>query len=343
MKKINLFCIGSSETTREASIFYFDNVLFKTTPKSSGIQNQKPFFEWFIGFTEGDGSFGRRYFPIKDNPKNARPYFTINQKDPKVLYKIKKELGFGKIIYIAETENHNAYYRYSVSKLEHIEWLIHFFNGNLLLTKVQDRFVEWVKSFNNLYSSSKEKNFESIPLKPFFKEAVHRISLNSGWLAGFTDAEGGFYGSLSENKRFKTGFRERWKFYIVQKNERWLLFRIGELVEETALKKSGVTSKPTSWINKKHVTDSKKKANIHRLEIHRAESLRVLIDYFDRYPLLSKQQLVFIRWKRCFLYKDKYKESALKSKKGMRRYIKIFASIGAIRKIIRKENPDLYF
>ena len=337
MKNIFRCYIGSSETTREASVFNFSSVLFNQKSSKKEIKDKTVFFEWFIGFIEGDGSFAIKKFPTDKNSENTRPYFIINQKDPKVLYKIKKKVGFGKVTFIPETEKNNAYHRYTVAKLEHIEWLIRFFNGNLLLTKVQNRFLEWVKCFNNLQALS---NRPLLKFTPFLKEAEDRVSLKSGWLAGFIDAEGGFYGALSKNKRFKTGYRERWKFYITQKYERWLLFRIGELVEETAWKVLGFPSRPPSWKSSKHVMDLKKQANIYRLEIHRAESLKVLIDYLDSYRLLSKQDLVFTRWKRSILGKDGYRAQALLSKKGMRRYLRIFASIGAIHNRVSKNDEE---
>lgn len=272
-----------------------------------------------------------------------------------MLYTIKKELGFGTVTAITATQNQNAHYRYTVSKLKHIKLLVFLFNGNLLLTKAQIRFVKWLECFNNLRFFSNLstvgfalKNLEvtpfretkkvvtqdifvPIPLKPFVKEARARISLESGWLAGFSDAEAGFYCSLSANKRFATGFRERYKFYIVQKGERWLLERIGQVIEEIAWKKLGLETKPGVWGKSDYISTYKSKENTHRLEIHRFELLNVLIDYFDKYPLLSKQQLIFVRWRRSFLFKDQYRVTALHSEKGMRRYKRIFASIGKIR------------
>ena len=345
MKNRDTAWTGSSETTREASVFNFDNVLFETTPNSSGVENLTPFFEWFLGFVEGDGSFVVRKFTTTKNPTATRPYFVINQKDPKVLYTIKKRLGFGTIIKVAKTEKQNAYHRYAVSKLRHIEWLVHLFNGNLLLTKVHARFVKWVECFNSLclapdVALEKEMGRAPVHIKPFFKEAAHRVSLNSGWLAGFVDAEGGFYGSLAKNNRFATGYRDRWKFYISQKNERWLLCRIGELVEEATWKKAGFVSKPASWGEKNNAIELKQRSNTYRCEILRIDSLKVLIDYFDRWPLLSKQRLVFVRWKRCILGRDGHKAAALKSEKGMRRYLRRFESIGKIRQVAGKNDPD---
>jgi hypothetical protein len=52
--------LGSSETTREAPLFkksQFDfSFIFKTLPDHIKITDVK-FLQWFIGFSEGDGSF----------------------------------------------------------------------------------------------------------------------------------------------------------------------------------------------------------------------------------------------------------------------------------------------
>ena len=88
---------------------------------------------WFIGFVEGDGSF-----IVSKN----RCFFIINQKDPKVLYKIKNILGIGKI------SKYNNYYRYILTKQEHILFLIYIFNGRLLLNKTNIIFKEWLLLLN---------------------------------------------------------------------------------------------------------------------------------------------------------------------------------------------------
>ena len=83
---------GSSETTRDIT-YNFDEYS-NLIPKHKNKINKK-FLEWFIGFTEGDGSF----IVSKD-----KVYFDITQnlQDIQVLYYIKKELGFGKVIIRSE-------------------------------------------------------------------------------------------------------------------------------------------------------------------------------------------------------------------------------------------------
>ena len=70
---------------------------------SRDINFDSAFINWFIGFTEGDGSFVRWLETNKIS-------FVITQKDPKVLYYIKNNLGFGKIYKCKD-----SYYRYIVS------------------------------------------------------------------------------------------------------------------------------------------------------------------------------------------------------------------------------------
>jgi hypothetical protein len=63
-----------------------------------------------------------------------RNIFSISQKDPKVLYFIRKNLGFG---LVHKDRNHFKYY---VSNQQNIDRLIRIFNGNLVLKKTDDRF-----------------------------------------------------------------------------------------------------------------------------------------------------------------------------------------------------------
>ena len=338
--------IGSSETTREASSFHFDlDLAFeKSCTHLYPLKNKKEktvFLEWFVGFTEGDGSFGLTKSPTRKNTKNTRPSFHINQKNPQVLYKIKKELGFGRVHFVREEITGTTYYRYSVSRLQDVKTLILLFNGNLVLDKAQARFIQWVNAFNTL---SNQRN--ALPyIKPPAQQALStkivphltttQINLNSAWLSGFTDAEGGFYASLSPNKKFRTGFRERYKFYITQKGERKLLQRIDELLQVETLKELSLTVKPKDLENFSHISKVPNKTDVYRLEFTRLQTLVAWTNYFDRYPLLSKKQLVFVRWKRVLLHREAFKKAALTSVKGMRRYKRVFASIGKIREVTK--------
>nr|YP_009106150.1 putative LAGLIDADG homing endonuclease [Paradoxia multiseta]AIT94985.1 putative LAGLIDADG homing endonuclease [Paradoxia multiseta] len=374
MNKQNKAKIGSSETTREAFVFNLDQVLPSFTPlNGEEMEKKRIFLEWFIGFVEGDGSFALRKFATLKNPKNQRPSLEINQKQPKALYEIKKALGFGRVISVSERKTGRNYYRYSVYKLSHIKQLIALLNGNLLLDKTEKRFANWVTVYNRLCDQRAELSLQravesrtehyllqqDLGEKITLKQSARELDLNSAWLAGFTDAEGGFYASLSANKRNATRFRERLKFYIAQKGEQQLLQKIDALVQAASVEKLAAKFSPAD-LEKTCVCaasldaeagDAKprycekcvhavlcesshigvRKDEIYRLELTRRENLEALVDYFDRYPLLTKKRLMFIRWKRLVLRTHAIRKTALESQKGMRRYKKLYASVGRIR------------
>jgi LAGLIDADG endonuclease len=380
MNKQNRAKIGSSETTREAFVFNFnlDQVLPSSTPLTGEeMEKTRTFLEWFIGFVEGDGSFALAKFATRKNPTNRRPSLQINQKEPQVLYNIKKSLGFGTVISTNEKETGRKYYRYSAYKLCSVKQLIALVNGNLLLHKVGIRFANWVTAYNQLCdqraelarqgtSKSMVENYllqQDLGDKITLKQSAIELNLNSAWLAGFTDAEGGFYASLSPNKKHSTGFRARLKFYIVQKGERQLLQKIDALVQAASVEKYAANLSPAKLeeacscsaspdvdgsfekpkyckrclhailCQSSHITKVKGKPDTYRLELTRRENLEVLVEYFDRYPLLTKKTLVFIRWKRLVLRGKAIRKAALKSEKAMRRYTRLYGSVGKIREV----------
>src|SRR5690606_34521345 len=91
--------------------------------KNFVFQGTEADLHWFIGFAEGDGCW-------QADLKKKQNSFIINKKDPKVLYKIRKILGFG-IIKEYAPGTPTRYFRFSANTLEATEKLITIFNGNL--------------------------------------------------------------------------------------------------------------------------------------------------------------------------------------------------------------------
>lgn len=132
---------GTSETACDIT-FNFNNYL-NLKPLHKKKLNQR-FLEWFIGFTEGKGSFiilkNKVYFGITQNLDNIQ-----------VLYDIKKQLGFGKVL-IRKESSPSAYRRSAVirregvfyvtpgPKEENFHRLITIFNGNLCSKNKKEEF-----------------------------------------------------------------------------------------------------------------------------------------------------------------------------------------------------------
>ena len=79
-------------------------------------------------------------------------YFDITQSlsDIQVLYYIKKELGFGKVL-VREEEHRNVGVFY-VSSKENFSKLIHIFNGNLSTNYKKEQFKAWLNTYNEQYN-----------------------------------------------------------------------------------------------------------------------------------------------------------------------------------------------
>lgn len=138
----------------------------------------KEFLEWFIGFSEGDGSFTLTTRGI--------PAFVVTQStfDVQVLNTIKEVLGFGSVMKQGPRTS-----RYVVKDIANLELLIVLFNGNLVFPLKQSSFALFLEAFN------KRTKGVIIPFNP----NLVIPTLNDHWLAGITDAEGCFTCSLLGN------------------------------------------------------------------------------------------------------------------------------------------------
>lgn len=176
--------IGSSETTRE---------------------NYPGFFiSWFIGFSEGDGSF------IVNKDTSLEFKVTQSSTDAQVLFYIKKSLGFGRV---SKQDNISNTHHYRVRDEKHLLTIINIFNGNIVLDYVNVRFKLFIEAYNKRYGT----NIEYIPN---YKSSF----LNDGWLSGFTDAEGCFTVSIIERSYNYTQVQVR--YILSQKAEHSVFERI---------------------------------------------------------------------------------------------------------------------
>lgn len=301
--------LGSSETTREASFFDFSD--YQTHGKPNHIKSEQlgplslssdqrtktnqtyyDFLIWFIGFSEGDGSF---FFT-----KNCL-FFYINQKEAQVLYQIRTKLGFG--VTRNYTQDNKSYYRFSVSNKKNILRLIHLFNGNIVLDKVQRRFEQWVAKANSLWK-----------LNISVKQTKPEISLTNSWLAGFIQAEGGFYARVRKNSKMTTGYKLEMKFYITQKGELEALKFIKDLLKSKGsvrpTKVQQFSQKPASSFSElkgfQNVDLTEPDyVSYNRIEICSFLSHAILIDYLGRYPCKGEKNIVLSRWKKIYWRREK--------------------------------------
>lgn len=216
------------------------------------------FLSWFIGFTEGEGSF------IVNNRGDLCFVITQSNVDIEVLEFIKETLGFGKII--SQSANTS---RYVTQNKKEIELIIHLFNGNIVLPSRKIRFENFIKGFN-IWVSKGRIRLNTVE----FKHTDILPSLNDSWLTGFTDAEGCFTCSIGKNKGFSFNFNisQKWEENVVILQHLCVLFNAG--------------------IVSKHSVD-----NVNEYRIGGILNCQNIFPYFDHHTLCSKKAVSYNLWK----------------------------------------------
>lgn len=252
--KLNL---DSSETACEM-FFDFHNYL-NNVPQHKKINPL--FLEWFIGFVEGDGSF-----IISKN----KIYFDITQSlvDISILYKIKSQLGFGKILERKELERFVGVY-YITGK-DNFTRLIHIFNGNLICEYKKNQFKLWLDQYNIQYNENIKYIDRNI-----------KLNLNNGWLSGFIDTEGSFSARIKNCKTSRIGKQVFTEFSISQKHSEVLI----------KIKSLFIIHKN----NNKYVTYDKSWDG-YRFNLSNKKILIILIKYLNKFPLLTIKQTKYKNW-----------------------------------------------
>lgn len=318
--------IGSSETTREApdtiqtseivivKKFSFNEYISPEHKKNTNFS----FLEWFIGFSEGDGCF---YSRIADT--RVRLCFEIVQKDAKLIHKIRTTLGFGQVSYFIR--NNQTYYKYCVGNKQGIQRIMLLFNGNFVLPKKYAQFEQWI----NVGKHICPPNFS-------LKKQRVQVSLQTGWLVGFIEAEGCFYANfrvrhtskkiesnlITTSTNIKDESTNAW-----EKNSQPFSFFMNKAKEECSTIKSGVntfrfdqkltiTQKDThgeclvlqdililfQGTGKVHLA---KKPDCYRIYFDSLKSQTIIVSYLTQFPLLGKKKIAFLRWWRIYLRRQK--------------------------------------
>jgi len=260
----NYTSMSSSTLILKPRNFYFASFYSKFTecyPNSKQPCNK--FLQWFIGFSEGEGSF------IVAKRGDLAFVITQSTSDIQCLNFIKDTLGFGKVI---KQSVKQSTHRYVVQDIQNLYLICLIFNGNMVFPTRNARFLTFLSSFN-------EKLIKS---QVGMIEPVHTCvlpTLKDGWISGITDGEGSFTCSLLSNS---TGYRFR---YIL--TQKWdankpVLEHIINIFNQCLAKGSVV---PHSVYN------------VWEIRINGVKNCKGLFAYFDQYNLITKKVYSYSKWK----------------------------------------------
>ena len=262
---------SSSETIREKS-FNFDAFFEEFNKLNLGLLGSRnkistSWLEWFIGFSEGDGSIS-----VSSNS----PRYVLTQKEGEILHKIQKMFGFGEVRYFPQgySGNKNGFYRWIVSEPLYVYILALLFNGNLHIESKILQLERWI----NVLNKRNDIFIKGTPGKPIeFIKRKMMVNLENAWLSGFTDAEGCFNVSILNNSRYTSGFVIKLRFILDQQSE--------ELLKEIC-----------SLFGFGSVTLRNKTRYDYRYNSTGFMRMKTIRNYFNLYPLKTKKLESFIKW-----------------------------------------------
>ena len=194
-----------------------NNILLHNHSKSinrSNISSKKcNFHQWLVGFVDGDGSFTITYQKSNTGKLKWNLFFKISQSNYnlRVLYYIKKELGYGTVQ--LETKTNMADFR--IRNKDIINKVIFpIFDKYPLLTSKYFEYSKFKKAYEILENNSLSIDVKNKLLLELKKEIRSNTYISPGWekvnysikstydaksvmskywLIGFTEAEGSFY------------------------------------------------------------------------------------------------------------------------------------------------------
>lgn len=129
-----------STVSRGGKTFDFTAFYSKFSENYPGLkQPTNKFLEWFIGFSEGEGSF------ILAKRGDLSFVVTQSTTDIQSLNYIKDNLGFGKVIKQSIKQNTH---RFVIQDTKNIFLICLLFNGNIVFPTRKARFLTFLSSFN---------------------------------------------------------------------------------------------------------------------------------------------------------------------------------------------------
>lgn len=227
-----------------------------TLPNSS-------FLEWFIGFSEGEGSF------IVGKRGDLSFVVTQSTTDVKILNYIKSNLGFGKVI-VQSTKNNT--HRFIIQDMKGLSLIALLFNGNMVFPTRSARFHTFLSALNEKLLSN---NLGII--HPIY--SIVSPSLNDWWLTGITDAEGSFTCSILVARK-----AYRLRYILTQKwdQNKPVFDYIAKLLGDVGCMAAVV---PHSV------------ANVWEIRVNGVKNCKILHDYFDVFALKTSKYKSYIAWK----------------------------------------------
>lgn len=235
------------------------------------LNDDSCFGYYLAGLFEGDGHI---WVENNQSKKSYNPQFciTFHAKDLPLAEFIKNKIGFG---WIRFKIRENAVV-YSITNLKGYLLVLQLLNNKLRTPKIHqvNKLINWL-NVKHGYNLS--------------KMILCTSNLNdNAWLSGFSEADANFYIRVSQIKNksrvaFRYSIDQRMLDHVTLESSESFLRDITNLFEARL-----------NTVVRKHGT-------YFRIEITSKNSLKHIINYFDKFPLYGKKGLDYDMWKQGYL------------------------------------------
>lgn len=218
---------------------------------------------YLAGLIEGDGYISI----IKGN--RVILGITFNIKDKPLAENLLKYIGSG---YIVKRKGKSIELRFSAKAS--IYKIINLINGKFKTPKIDQlyKLIDWI---NKNHST----NIKKLPLN---QEQLE----NNSWLAGFIDADGSFYIRYSLKQIIcKFSLEQRMIYPKTQESYEPIMNQICQSFNIKLAKRTRFNYIDTPYLI---------------IRIENQNSINLLINYLNKYPLLSSKHLDYIEWKKAY-------------------------------------------
>lgn len=235
------------------------------------------FYEWFVGYTDGDGCFN-----VYTNNNKIIFTYKLSQKtnNEQVLHYMKKQLKCGSVRQDKRGMSH--YLIRNKNCLEKI--IIPLFDNYPLQTIKYNNYIKFRTAFFISKDDSKTQKEKIIEINNLHVGSKNQLFLGlnvtKSWIIGFIEAEGSFYLVKKDKNRIVHGFG------LTQKYDKEVLEEIRKLLKITS---------NVCW-NKK---------GFWSLNCTNSKDIKRIKDYFFK-TMKSRKSLIYRIWSKSFSDKGKY-------------------------------------
>ena len=292
-----IFFIFSFNSRSSSLLNSFKNFGLKknltTNDESNLNKNNNLLASYLAGLIEGDGTFA--VHDIKSSAKKYYPMIIIvfNIKDLPLAIYLKSLTQCGTV----EIKTERNYVLWKITDIKGVYQIVNLINGSMRTPKIEAlyRTIDWLNNYINKNQNSKLPNTKNIlsEINYLEKKPLDNSPIESNpWFSGFSDADSNF--SINIHKRSNINSTRVQLYYRLEIRQ---TYHRDSIVGESFFP---ILSEIAKYLNTNVLSRVREKGdkNFYSFMVisHSQSSHNKIVEYFNKFPLLSSKNLDFKSW-----------------------------------------------